>query len=53
MESRHEMDMLEKLEELKDINARHASGLLLNFACFLFYAYKSITTQNTKVPQGA
>lgn len=25
MESRNEMDMLEKLEELKDINARHAS----------------------------
>ena len=26
MESRSEMQMIEKLEELKDLNARHASG---------------------------
>ena len=28
-ESKQEMDILEKLEELRDLNARHASGISL------------------------
>ena len=27
-ESKQEMDILEKLEELRDLNARHASGII-------------------------
>ncbi len=35
MESRSEMQMIEKLEELKDLNARHASGKFLTSIYYL------------------